>query len=58
MYLGNLQLAVWDWIIPPQNNLKNQKKKVSQKIHKKIKIALSLAYPNSYFYNKRWNMLI
>ena len=25
---------------------------------KKIKIALSLGYPNSYFYNKRCNMLL
>ena len=42
--IGNLQFAAWDWII--------QKKK------KKIKIALSLGYPNSYFYNKRCNMLL
>ena len=41
--IGNLQFAAWDWI--------TQKKK-------KIKIALSLGYPNSYFYNKRCNMLL
>ena len=29
-----------------------------KKIKSNIKIALSLGYPNSYFYNKRWNMLI
>ena len=37
--------AAWDWII--------QKKK-----RKEIKIALSLFYPNSYFYNKICNMLL
>ena len=34
--------AAWDWII---------------KEKKKIKIALSVGYPSSYFYNKRCNML-
>ena len=38
MYLGNLQLAVWDLIIPPQNNLKNQKKKIHKKFTKKSKL--------------------
>ena len=40
--------AAWDWII--------QKKKEEKR--KEIKIALSLGYPNSYFYNKRCNMLL
>ena len=29
-----------------------------KKKKKKIKIALSLGYPSSYFYNKRCNMLL
>ena len=33
----------------------NKKKK---KKRKEIKIASSLGYPNSYFYNKRCNMLL
>ena len=40
--------AACDWII---------KKKTKTK-RKEIKIALSLGYPNSYFYNKRCNMLL
>ena len=40
--------AAWDWII--------QKKKEEKR--KEIKIALSLGYPNSYFYDKRCNMLL
>ena len=39
--------AAWDWII--------QKKEEKRK---EIKIALSLGYPNSYFYDKRCNMLL
>ena len=35
-----------------QNKTKKGKKR------KEIKIALSLGYPNSYFYNKRCNMLL
>ena len=36
-----------------------QKTKAKQnKSQKKIKIALSLGYPSSYFYNKRYNMLL
>ena len=31
-------------------------KKKKEKKRKEIKIALSLGYPNSYFYNKRCNM--
>ena len=33
-----------------------KKKKKKEKKRKEIKIALSLGYPNSYFYNKRCNM--
>ena len=33
-------------------------KKKKKKKRKDIKIALSLGYPNSYFYNKRCNMLL
>ena len=40
--------AAWDWII--------QKKKEEKR--KEIKIALSLGYPNSYFYDKRCTMLL
>ena len=32
-----------------------KKKKKERKKRKEIKIALSLGYPNSYFYNKRCN---
>ena len=45
--------AAWDWMIKKTNKLTKQNKS-----KKKIKIALSLGYPNSYFYNKRWNMLL
>ena len=37
---------------------KQNKKKKKKKKRKEIKIALSLGYPNSYFYNKRCNMLL
>ena len=40
--------AAWDWII--------QKKKEEEE--KKIKVALSLGYPNSYFYDKKCNILL
>ena len=46
--------AAWDWMIKKTNKLTKQNK--SKK--KKIKIALSLGYPNSYFYNKRCNVLL
>ena len=39
-----------------KNKPKAKKKKEKKK--KQIKIALSLGYPNSYFYNKKWNMLL
>ena len=32
--------------------------KKEEEEEKKIKITLSLGYPNSYFYNKRCNMLL
>ena len=35
-----------------------KKKKKERKKRKEIKIALSLGYPNSYFYNKRCNTLL
>ena len=37
---------------------KKKKEKERKKKRKEIKIALSLGYPNSYFYNKRCNMLL
>ena len=42
---------------------KNKKQKIKTKTKQKpekkyIKIALSLGYPSSYFYNKRYNMLL
>ena len=47
--------AAWDWIMQKKQT-KSKKKKEKKK--KQIKIALSLGYPNSYFYNKKWNMLL
>ena len=35
-----------------------KKKKEEEEERKEIKIALSLDYPNSYFYNKRFNILL
>ena len=40
-----------------KNKNKNKTKQKKEKKRKEIKIALSLGYPNSYFYNKRCNML-
>ena len=37
---------------------KKKEKKRKERKRKEIKIALSLGYPNSYFYNKRCNMLL
>ena len=45
--------AAWDWIIQ-----KKKKKEREKKEKKEIKIALSLFYPNSYFYNKICNILL
>ena len=45
--------AAWDWMIK-----KKKKTKQKQKKKKRKEIALSLSYPNSYFCNKRCNMLL
>ena len=55
--------AAWDWIIykKEKKNRKQKnknKKKKKQKPEKNIKIALSLGYPSSSFYDKRYNMLL
>ena len=55
--------AAWDWIIKKkkqkQKQDKDKTKTKQNKIQKnKFKIALSLGYPSSYFYNKRCNMLL
>ena len=47
--------AAWDWIIQKR---KERKKKEKKSKEKKNQTALSLGYPNSYFYNKRCNMLL
>ena len=49
--LDNLQMLL-------DIELFKKKKQREAEEEKKIKIALSLAYPNSYFYNKRCNMLL
>ena len=41
-----------------KNKTKTKQKKEKKKKRKEIKIALSLGYTNSYFYNKRCNMLL
>ena len=46
-------------MVPEIGLLKRENKnKTKQKQKKKFKIALSLGYPSSYFYNKRYNMLL
>ena len=51
--------AAWDWIIKKKKKKQKQKQnKTKAKNKKNIKIALSLGYPSSYFYNKRCNMLL
>ena len=47
----------WDWIIQKKKR-KKKERKIKEKKRKEIKIALSLGYPNSYFYNKRCIMLL
>ena len=47
--------AAWDWIIQKK---KKRRKTERKKKRKEVKIALSLFYPNSYFYNKICNMLL
>ena len=37
---------------------KKEKRKRKERKRKEIKIALSLGYPNSYFYNKRCKILL
>ena len=41
-----------------KHKTKQKQKKKKKKKRKEIKIAWSLGYPNSYFYNKRCNMLL
>ena len=48
-----MQLEIGLFIKTKQNKSNKKEKK-----RKEIKIALSLGYPNSYFYNKRCNMLL
>ena len=40
-----------------RNKKREKKRKRKERKRKEIKIALILGYPNSYFYNKRCNML-
>ena len=54
--LDNLQMLL-DTELLKKKKKEKQKKKRKSKLHK-IKIALSLGYPNSYFFNKRCNMLL
>ena len=49
--LDNLQMLL-------DIELFRKKKQREAEEEKKIKIVLSLGYPNSYFYNKRCNMLL
>ena len=48
--IGNLQILLGIGLL--------KRKKERKKKRKEIKIVLSLGYPNSYFYNKRCNMLL
>ena len=50
LLIGNLQMLLEIGLL--------KKKKQKPKKEKEIKIALSLGYPSSYFYNKRYNMLL
>ena len=49
--------AAWDWIIKKKNKKQKQKQKTTTTTTK-IGIALSPGYPGSYFYKKRFNMLL
>ena len=50
--------TAWDRIIKKEKKKQKQKQnKTKAKKKKTFKIALSLGYPSSYFYNKRCNML-
>ena len=53
--IGNLQILLGIGLLKRK---KERKKKRNEKNRKEIKIVLSLGYPNSYFYNKRCNMLL
>ena len=55
--------VAWDWIIKKTNKKQtktkqNKSEKKKKKKRKENKIALSLGYPISYFYNKKCNMLL
>ena len=51
--------TAWGWIIKKEKQKQKQKQnKTKAKKKKTFKIALSLGYPSSYFYNKRCNMLL
>ena len=55
--------AAWDWIIIKKKNKTTKKQNKTNNNNnnnnkKKIRIALSLGYPSSFFYNKRCNMLL
>ena len=50
--------AAWDWIIKKKKQKQKQKQNKTKAKKKNFKIAVSLGYPSSYFYNKRCNMLL
>ena len=54
--IGNLQMLLEIGFKKTKQNKKEKKRK--ERKTKEIKIALSLSYPNSYFYNKRCNMFL
>ena len=51
--IGNLQMLLQIGLFEKKRKMKEKENKM-----KEIKVALSLGYPNSYFYNKRCNMLL
>ena len=61
--IGNLQMLLEIGLFKKKKTDKQKKRKAKKKKKKRkkkrkeIKIALSLRYPNFYFYNKRRNML-
>ena len=56
--IGNLQMLLEIGLFKKTKQNKTKEKKRKQRKTKEIKIALSLSYPNSYFYNKRCNMFL
>ena len=50
--------AAWDLIIKKKKQKQKQKQNKTKAQKKNFKIAVSLGYPSSYFYNKRCNMLL